>query len=861
MPTKPPVFRQSPYPRSTEVDLGRFVSDSLVYLFNNPYDARENVEYKPARDLFFSCEDFGILDDVRLFFHIIYVKLLLTPARLLPQPAERFVNDELYLAISRLARHTRRRLVYLNVCLDALNNSLNQDANLDADDEGRMLLNLVRSFPPVPRLDAPGGPREMLTHLVRLPIYALIQQQTLRIFVDTLQNEANNPATPFAEEVRAEILAMDLGHDRQMQLFFDQLRVGEIFEQVSVEARQRCLDAFVQAHENVERLPDNVPAHVVDGRQVFQLFGTAQRLPHPGEDNFTAVAASIIDAVPLALPLPPSQDDLRNFARRIIPRFNAWFDVVEKENLAITTRNQQNPLTPLVNRVGELHNEVVDLTNQVAGAETRLTFSIDFANALATFIQIDQVLKNSVAEVLGEATNLPANRLPELMGILGRSNQLAQQSALIILGVRDMVAGAREGSPLLHLGAWVDAETGTVPQVEAANNTLSSALTRLENRILPVGGEPVRQLAETLLTSSSEASIFAGGHYQDTSGFRLLLGLKVTRPFDWAEKPNARVHLAFEKVVASQLPWNGKGFGLNMTTKVNNNSFSFSHQTLKTGDIWDTCDSLSVTGPSKGHIVTAIGIVSCETGAVGFHFSRFLPGSTLFTPPSEAYRFVAPVISVGTDLRVEDRWSFILNAAPPSGVSSLERRASVDTAFVMPQTDLNVDATNTALMLRDAITLIDFTALVRALVNGVLLLVLIRLDSSGRHPAVKCLARVVMMQMAGAYFLVTIFSIAHMGFNKLTSRNLYWKAPPVRYLFSATEELFSGTMTKAPDNGIYKLFNFVSLLFCFQYVRNVVLTLPRSRVAGVILLQVTVGFVLLFVVTPQVRRWIHDDEC
>ena len=215
---------------------------------------------------------------------------------------------------------------------------------------------------------------------------------------------------------------------------------------------------------------------------------------------------------------------------------------------------------------------------------------------------------------------------------------------------------------------------------------------------------------------------------------------------------------------------------------------------------------------------------------------------------------------MGTDLRVEDHWSFIL-APPPSGVSSLEHRASVDTAFVMPQTDLNVDATNTALMLHDAITLIDFTALVRGLVNSVLLLVLIRTDSKGRHPAVKCLARVLMMQMAGAYFLVTIFSIAHMGFNKLTGRNLYWKAPPVRYLFSVTEELFSGTITKAPDNGIYKLFNFVSLLFCFQYVRNVVFTLPRSRVAGVIVLQVTVGFVLLFVVTPQVRRWIHDDEC
>lgn len=851
MPTKPPVFRQSPYPRSTEVDLGRFVSDSLVYLFNNPYDARENVEYKPARDLFFSCEDFGVLDDVRLFFNIIYVKVLLTFARL-GAPGGELITGELDLAITRLTKHARQRRVVLNLCLTSL-----REVNGE----------LPERFPQPPLLVAPAGPQEMLTHLMRLSIYALIEQQVIRILVDTLQSEANNTATPFEEEVRAEILAMDFGHDRQMQVFLDQLRVerrreGRIFPKVSLEGRQLCADAFMQSNANVAHLLNNVQVDVVEGRQVFQLFGTAQRLPHPGEENFTAVAASIIDAAPLALPpRRPSQADLRHLTQRIIPRFNAWFDVVEKENLAITTRNQQNPLTPLVNRVGELHNEVVDLTNQVAGAETRLTFSIDFANMLVAFLETDQLVKTGIAEVLvDQSVHVPMNRLTELIGILGRSNQLAQQSALIILGVRDMVARAREGSPLLHLGAWVDAETGTVPQVEAANNTLSSALTRLENRILPVGGEPVRQLAETVLTSRGEASIFTGCHYQDTSGFRLLLGLKVAKPFDWAEKPNARVHLAFEKVVASQLPWRGKGFGFNMTTKVNNNSFSFSHQTLKTGEIWDTCDSFSAVGPSRGHILTSFGIVSCESGAVGFHFLRILPGSTLFTPPSEACRFVAPVISVGTDLRVEDHWSFIL-APPPSGVSSLEHRASVDTAFVMPQTDLNVDATNTALMLHDAITLIDFTALVRGLVNSVLLLVLIRTDSKGRHPAVKCLARVLMMQMAGAYFSVTIFSIAHMGFNKLTGRNLYWKAPPVRYLFSVTEELFSGTITKAPDNGIYKLFNFVSLLFCFQYVRNVVFTLPRSRVAGVIVLQVTVGFVLLFVVTPQVRRWIHDDEC
>jgi hypothetical protein len=850
-----PVIRLRQYPGSRDRDLSEFVNDALAYLMNNPYEARENVEYTPALDIFNCCENLDVLDNVKLFLDIIYVKLLLTLARRGGQ--SEVISRELDLAITRLTHHIHRKRIHLNLWLTSLKPFSRELANR----------RLPESFPELRSyLVEPPGPQDtnaLLAHLTRLAIYAIIQQQTLRVLVNTIQNEADSPETPFEEAVREEILATDISHGRQMGFLFNQMREGKVFPQVSLEARQRCADAFIQANENVVHL-FTVVQDTDQRRRPFVLLPTARQLPYLGEENFIAAAASIVDGVPLALPsTTPSPADVENIAQRIISRFNAWLDVVAKENLAVITRNRQNPL---VNQVSDLHNEVVDLTNQVSSAETHLIFSINFANVLVSFLETDQLLKSSIAEVLTDPTSrIPMNRIPELISILGRSNQLMQQSALTILGVRDIVAGAREGSPLLHLEAWVNEDTGTVPRVEAANSALDTAMSRIQNRMLPAAeGQPaqppVHQLAETVLTNG-EASIFAGGHYQDTSGFRLLLGLKVARPFDWAEKPNARVSVAFEKVISNQLPWSGEGFGLNVTTKIGNGRFAFSHQTLKTGETWDTCDTLSATGPSRGHIISSVGVVACETGAVGFQFARFFPGSALFTP-SKACRFVAPVISVGTDLRAEDHWSFIL--APPSGVSSLnEHRASSDMAFLTPKTGFNMDAqagNHTALLLRDAILLIDFTAVVRALVNSVLLLVLIRIDGERRHPAIKCLARVLMMKMAGAYMSVTIFSIAHMGFNALTGRNLYWKSPPVQNLFIVTEDLFNGTMTTAPDDSIYKLFNFVSLLFCFQYVRNYILTLPRSRVAGLVVLQVIVGFVVLFVVTPQVRRWVQNDE-
>jgi hypothetical protein len=851
-----PVIRIDSYPRTQQPDVLMFIHDALAYLLNNPFAVEPNQQYTPALDVFRTCEDMNMLENARLLFDIVQIKLLLVCARRGGRSS--YIATNLDAAITRLMHHTNRRRIELDLYLNALRTLDQRLPEHFSELESRLVEN------------APPDPDRLLSHLVRLAIYSCIQQYTLNELIDSLQAAARDPETGLVEVVREEILALDFAHDRPMGLFLAQIREGLIFPQVSPETRDLCANAFIHANENVARLYDIVRDVGPRGRP-FVLFPAARRLPHPGVDNFIAAFASIVDRLPLTLSPIPNPEEAENLAQHVVPRFEAWRNVVVDQSLALITGNRQNPLTPLVTQVDSLNNEVIDLTSQVATAAANVTFSVNFINMLVAFVETDQRLKATIAEVLNDpATQIPIGRIPEIVSILGRSTHLIHQNVLTILRAREMVANANEGSPILHLGAWVHEDTGTAPQVEAANGLLDAAMHEVQNRIVPPQvHQPAHQPAYQLTATEPnwEASIFAGAHYQDNSGFRLLVGLKVANPLRGViGRPSAHVSLKFEKAISNQLPWSGKGFGLNIGTKMNNDQFALSHQTFKTGPVWDTSDTLSVAGPARNHITTFAGILACETGATGFRFSHLLPGSGLFSPfsSSKACRFVAPVISVGTDLRAEDRWSFILtdSAVSLDGGSRSQHLASTDTAFLKPKTGLVLNSktsSNIALLLRDT-TLIDLPALVRSFMSGVMLLVLIRTDSEGRHPAIKCLSRVLMINLSGAYMGVTIFSVCHMAFNTLTGRGLYWKSLPVRKLFVLTEDLCSGTMTQASDDSIYKLFNFVSVLFCFQYVRNYILACPRSRLGWLILLQMTIGFALIFVVTPQVRRWIQHDE-